>query len=143
MDNLRVYAGFWRRFLALFVDISIIIVTVTVFSVIVLSFMEQFTNIDVNSYDVISRIMFTYPIMMWLYYSLMESSSLQGTIGKLLLKIKVTDYNGDKISFTRATGRFFSKIISAIGYLGFIAVAFTKRKQGFHDLISGCLVILK
>jgi uncharacterized RDD family membrane protein YckC len=81
-------------------------------------------------------------VVTWLYYALMESSSWQGTLGKRLLGIKVTDLNGDRISFARATGRHFAKIISSlICLVGFIMVAFTERKQGLHDMMAGTLVL--
>ena len=74
----------------------------------------------------------------------MESSPTQGTLGKMALGIKVTDLEGDKIDFGRATRRHFAKIISAlILYIGFIMVAFTQEKQGLHDMMAGCLVVTK
>ena len=45
----------------------------------------------------------------WLYYAIMESSKLQGTLGKMALGIKVTKVTGGKITFGRATGRFLQK----------------------------------
>ena len=67
---------------------------------------------------------------------------MQGTAGKLALGIKVTDMSGARVSFGRATGRHFAKIISGfILGIGFLMVAFTKRKQGLHDLVAGCLVL--
>ena len=53
-------------------------------------------------------------IFTWIYYALMESSSYQGTVGKMVLGIKVTDMNGNRIGFGKATGRHFGKIISGI-----------------------------
>lgn len=81
-------------------------------------------------------------IVVWLYYALMEISSKQGTLRKMALGIKVTDLNGNKINFGRATGRYFGKIISAfILFVGFIMIAFTQKKQGLHDIMSRCLVV--
>ncbi len=78
----------------------------------------------------------------WLYESLMESSSYQATLGKMIFGMKVTDLYGNRISFGRATGRHFAKIISAvILFVGFIMVGFTDRKQGLHDMIAGTLVL--
>ena len=37
------------------------------------------------------------------YFALMESSHRQGTVGKQVVKIKVTDLAGNRISFGRAT----------------------------------------
>lgn len=78
----------------------------------------------------------------WLYYALLESSSWQGTVGKKLLGIRVTDMDGRRIGFGRATGRYFAKIISSIICLvGFIMVGFTEKRQGLHDMLAGTLVL--
>jgi uncharacterized RDD family membrane protein YckC len=80
----------------------------------------------------------------WLYYALMESSRFQGTLGKMAVQIKVTDLEGNRISFGRATGRYFGKIVSGLTLLvGYIMVAFTRQKQGLHDIMAGCLVVRK
>jgi uncharacterized RDD family membrane protein YckC/ribosomal protein L40E len=77
----------------------------------------------------------------WLYEAVMESSSYQATLGKMIFGMKVTDLYGNRISFARATGRHFAKILSAmILCIGFIMVGLTERKQGLHDLIAGTLV---
>jgi len=77
----------------------------------------------------------------WLYEALMESSSYQATLGKMIFGMKVTDLNGNRISFGRATGRHFAKWLSAmILGIGYIMVGFTERKQGLHDLLAGTLV---
>jgi uncharacterized RDD family membrane protein YckC len=63
-------------------------------------------------------------------------------VGKLVLNIKVTDYSYEKVSFGRATGRFFSKYISSfILLIGYIMAGFTEKKQALHDLIASCYVI--
>ena len=77
----------------------------------------------------------------WLYEAFLESSSYQATLGKMIFGMKVTDLQGNRISFARATGRHFAKILSGmILLIGFIMVAFTERKQGLHDLLAGTLV---
>ena len=55
--------------------------------------------------------------------------------------IIVTDETGGRISFGRATGRYFSKIISAmIFWIGYIMAGFTDKKQALHDVIANTLV---
>lgn len=77
----------------------------------------------------------------WLYEAFMESSSYQATIGKMIFGMKVTDLNGNRISFERATGRHFAKWLSGLVLcIGYIMVGFTERKQGLHDLLAGTLV---
>jgi len=80
--------------------------------------------------------------VVWLYFALMESSKYQGTLGKLALGIKVTDMEGNRICFGRATGRHFGKIISGmIIYIGYIMAGLTEKKQALHDMLASCLVI--
>ena len=77
----------------------------------------------------------------WLYEALMESSSYQATLGKMIFGMKVTDLYGNRISFARAMGRHFAKFLSGmILCIGFIMVGLTERKQGLHDLLAGTLV---
>lgn len=77
----------------------------------------------------------------WIYEAGMESSSKQATLGKMALGLKVTDEYGNRISFARASGRYFSKILSRmILFIGYIMAGFTARKQALHDMIAGTVV---
>jgi uncharacterized RDD family membrane protein YckC len=81
-------------------------------------------------------------LVMWLYHAICESSSWQGSVGKKLLGIRVTDMYGQRISFGKATGRHFGKLLSGmILGIGFIMIAFTGQKQGLHDQLAGTLVV--
>jgi uncharacterized RDD family membrane protein YckC len=83
-------------------------------------------------------------VLHWLYYSLLESSAWQATLGKKALGLEVTDLDGNRIGFGRATGRFFAKFISWIILLiGYIMAGFTEKKQALHDILAGTLVIRK
>ncbi|WP_144483967.1 RDD family protein [Bacillus pumilus] len=83
-------------------------------------------------------------VVTWLYYAIMESSKLQGTLGKMALGIKVTRVTGEKVTFGRATGRFFAKgFLSPILYIGYIIAFFTEKKQALHDLIASTIVVKK
>jgi uncharacterized RDD family membrane protein YckC len=81
-------------------------------------------------------------LVQWLYFALMESSVRQATVGKLAVGLKVADLKGRPISFWRASVRYFAKFISLVPLgIGFVMAFYNRRKQGFHDLISGCLVL--
>jgi uncharacterized RDD family membrane protein YckC len=123
-----VYAGFWLRFVALIVDSFILNVAFFLIRTLTSTGVYLLVGLVGN----------------WLYYSLLESSEYQATIGKMALGIRVTDEAGNRISFGRATGRYFAKILSAliIG-IGFIMAGFTSRKQGLHDLLAETLVVKK
>jgi len=74
----------------------------------------------------------------------MEYSKTQGTLGKMALGLKVPDLEGEPISFARATGRYFGKIISGlILYIGYILAGLTEKKQALHDIMASCLVVRK
>ena len=78
----------------------------------------------------------------WLYEASLESSSRQATLGKMALGLKVTDEYGNRISFARASARFFSKILSRMLLMvGYIMAGFTARKQALHDMLAGTLVV--
>ena len=78
----------------------------------------------------------------WLYFSLLESSANQATVGKIVCGLKVTDLDGRRISFGRATARYFAKILSGLILLiGFAMVGWTTQKRGLHDFIAGTLVL--
>jgi uncharacterized RDD family membrane protein YckC len=96
-------------------------------------------------------ILFISAIASWLYWGLFESSAWQATLGKKALGIIVTDLEGRRISFGRASGRFWAgRGVSSIPYLGgtyflidCICVGFTAKKQAIHDMIASCLVLRK
>ena len=78
------------------------------------------------------------------YFSHMESSVHGATFGKQLMGIKVTDLDGNRISFSTGVKRYLAKIPSAmILLIGFIMAAFTDKRQALHDKLAGCLVVRK
>jgi uncharacterized RDD family membrane protein YckC len=79
----------------------------------------------------------------WLYFAYLESGQKQATWGKQIFGLYVTDLAGNRITFGRASGRFFAKIISGLipFFLGYIMAAFTERRQALHDMIASCLVL--
>jgi uncharacterized RDD family membrane protein YckC len=138
------YAGFWRRLGAYVVD-SLLLGMVAGFAIL-RPLMERAGIPADNPWALLtgnSRQIFAINLLLtmvsWLYWAVMESSAWQATLGKKMFGLKVTDLQGRRISFARATGRYFGKII----FVGFIFVAFTEKKQALHDIIAGCLVVKK
>ena len=141
------YAGFWNRATAVSIDAIIIAhmsgFIVSVFDMImVIGGVDDLALPEGLSEGLIENIL---GIMLgWVYFASMESSSIQGTLGKMALDIKVTDIEGNKIGFGKATGRYFGKGISAIiMFYGFLMVLITPKKQGLHDMMVGSLVVNK
>ena len=150
------YAGFWLRFVAYLIDniimsaigfvISLPFIGTIIFSGIALSELDsceesKFLGIA-GIVGTVLLLAITIAAVGWFYFALMESSKQQATLGKMALGLKVTDMEGKKISFARATGRYFGKIISnMIFMIGYILAGLTEKKQALHDMIAGCLVI--
>jgi len=151
-----VYAGFWVRFLAFLIDNAVIGIGF-VLILIPLIFLtglggfigEIHPNEDMNDVGIfmLFGLLFLAAtvslLWTWLYHALMESSEWQATVGKRLLGLVVTDMAGQRVSFGRATGRHFAKIITNMvpAFIGYIMAGFTERKQALHDMLAGCLVL--
>jgi uncharacterized RDD family membrane protein YckC len=140
-----VFAGFWRRWAALFLDqviISIPLITVLFF---VMLGMGLASGSQPDPTRVIGLQLGYYVVYLTtalFYYASQESSEAQATFGKRALGIKVTDLQGQRIGFKQAAGRWFSAALSYMAmYIGFAMAGFTQRKQALHDLIAGTLVV--
>lgn len=137
-DNV-VYSGFWRRFAALLIDSVIVGLVILILSA-AMGFSVGFGGVGgagASAYGILISI-----AAPWLYWAGMESSKHQATIGKMALGMAVTDQFNNRISFLRATVRYFGKILSTLTLLvGFIMAAFTRRKQALHDMLAGSLVV--
>lgn len=78
------------------------------------------------------------------YYVTLETSAKQGTWGKQIVGIKVTDLQGNRITVGRDVGRYFAKILNAFTCgIGLLMPFFTERKQTLHDMVAGCLALKK
>jgi uncharacterized RDD family membrane protein YckC len=140
------YAGFWKRFAAYIIDGIIVNIVMNVLGLIIVG--STVFSLRANAVDIAVARIAVYGIvsivLVWLYSALMESSSSRATVGKMALGIVVTDLQGKRISFGRATGRFWGKYVSgAILAIGFIMAGFTERKQALHDMLAGTFVVNK
>jgi uncharacterized RDD family membrane protein YckC len=141
-----VYAGFWLRFVAAFVDgllLMIILFVVIVIERAVFALGDASPGAAANQNPLLAFVLnLVNIVIIWLYFAKQESGPKRATPGKSLLGLQVTDLNGQRIGFGRATGRFFGKYISEIIlFIGFMMAGFTERKQALHDIMAGCLVI--
>lgn len=156
------YAGFWLRFVAYLLDSLILGVPVVIVVMIVVlstgfgAFLHNFPNPSnpPNPDEVANALGASFVLGIifigllavigtWLYYAGFEGSSWQATPGKKVLNLYVTDMTGARISFGRATGRFFAKIVTELIPLkiGYILAGITERKQALHDMIASTLVL--
>lgn len=80
-------------------------------------------------------------VVMILYSAILESSRLQGTLGKWFLRFNVCDLDFNRISFSKALLRNLVKIFSIISVIGIALIDMTPKRQGLHDLIARTVLI--
>jgi uncharacterized RDD family membrane protein YckC len=153
-----IFAGFWLRFVAYIIDTVIIyslqsFIFMPLFGLLGISFASRdFENMSdaevmgaIGAVTALSTgVIFLSSVLAILYWSLMESSKYQATVGKLALGLKVTDMDGNSLDFVKALVRNICKILSGmVMFIGYIMVGFTEKKQGLHDIIANTLVVKK
>lgn len=137
------YAGFWRRFAAALID-GVVVLIINVLAYVAIAAGVVFSGFNEAIMSVSILVCAVNLQLNWLYFAGMESSGYQATPGKLAVGLKVTDLEGRRLSFARASGRFFGKIVSSLTLgIGFLMAGFTQRKQALHDKMAGCLVLDK
>jgi uncharacterized RDD family membrane protein YckC len=152
------YAGFWLRVVAAIIDGIVVSIPLApffflFFASLIPSLMRSQDPLEVIA-AVLPRLMLFVLVTLagsWLYWSLLESSAWQATLGKKALGLYVTDISGQQATFARTSGRFFAgrglSYVPSIGGLYFliscICAGLTEKKQAVHDMIAGCLVLRK
>jgi uncharacterized RDD family membrane protein YckC len=145
------YAGFWLRAVAFVLDL--VIITLAAFPVLWRLIEENIgsqpsAHAYISFYSSGTRQAIAFQLLLqlicWLYFAAFESSAWQATPGKRILGLYVTDLNGQRISFARATGRYIGKALEQLTlFIGFVMAGFTAKKQALHDLLASCLVLKK
>ncbi len=141
------YAGFWIRFLALTLDNLIVGVVLglgsLVLTLLVGYLLKENSAHPSTAFVIFSIVITILRIILQLGYFIVLTNKRQATIGKRLLGLRVVREDGrplslGKIILRETIGKLVSGIIIGVGYL---MVAFTKKKQALHDIMSGSVVI--
>jgi uncharacterized RDD family membrane protein YckC len=135
------YAGFWRRVGAYVIDGFILNVAFMIVYGIFLGIAAITPNSDAET-AVAYSVLIVCAVLSLLYWPLMESSSRQATVGKMAVGIIVTHIDGRRASFARSVGRNLGKLILVFWPL-LLFIALTEKKQGLHDMMARCLVVVK
>jgi uncharacterized RDD family membrane protein YckC len=150
------YAGFWLRFFAYVIDnfilgAAVVLILIPVFFLTglgaLLSHIRPEEELgDAGAFVIVGFVFLALVaslLVTWLYHAMLESSQWQATVGKRMLGMVVTDTVGQRVSFGRATGRHFGKIITNMVplFIGYIMAGFTEKKQALHDMLAGCFVL--
>lgn len=135
-----VYAGFWVRVVASFIDTVLILLVTT--PLLYLFYGEEFLfseELIQGPTDFV--ITYVFPavasILFWMYKS--------ATPGKMVMGLRIVDaQTGGTCTTGQLVTRYLGYYVSMmVLMLGFIWVAFDSRKQGWHDKMAGTLVVRK
>lgn len=131
------FAGFDQRLLASALDWFMILGVFVVLTFMAFVFVDKPTRIII-AFSLIGII----PVTKIIYHIVMECAPKQATYGKQILKIKVCDINGERISLSRSVGRNLAKIVSVMTvFVGYLVSFFNRKQQCLHDMIAGTLVV--
>jgi uncharacterized RDD family membrane protein YckC len=134
-----VYSGFWKRFGAFLIDAVIVSLVILILSA-AMGFSVGIGGVGGPGATILGVLIAL--VAPWLYWAGMESSKHQATIGKMAFGMAVTDQFHNRISFARATARYYGKMLSSMTLLvGFIMAGFTQKKQALHDMLAGSVVV--
>jgi uncharacterized RDD family membrane protein YckC len=135
---MQYFGSFDQRLLASFLDWFIVFgVFVLIIFVVVIVFIQDKENRMTASFGLLACV----PVAKIIYHIVMESSAKQATYGKQMLKIKVVDMYGERITFGKAVARNLCKIFSVMTFfIGYLLAFFNKQQQCLHDIMAGTVV---
>jgi uncharacterized RDD family membrane protein YckC len=137
------WAGFWVRFAAALLDgVLLIVLTVGVQLLMGLSFLQILGFEDrTATMWVLAQLLSTGTGVL---YEAGMTGRYGATLGKMACGIKVVMPDGGSVSYMRAVGRYFAKLLSFITlYIGFIMAAFDDQKRSLHDRICNTRVVYR
>ena len=149
LTNTIVYAGFWRRLAATLVD-GLILLPIVGLMFYLGFYLSGGGDISLEALDADPLAFYHLAAIMALDLSIFALVvycwvRFRGTPGKLLLGCQLIDADSRQpLSIARAIQRYLAYLASALPLmLGFLWIAFDRRKQGFHDKIAHSIVIIE
>ena len=133
------YAGFWRRFIPYLIDLmvgfAILYLSLLLFSAIHNHIVRLGLElINILGYSLAIILSTTLMLFCWTHWGM--------TLGKLLFGIKIVDRNGANLTLEKSVIRLVGYLLCSLPFsLGFLWVAFDKKKQGIHDKMAESFVV--
>jgi uncharacterized RDD family membrane protein YckC len=139
------YAGFWIRFAARFVDGAMLWVVNFIISLVAGVGAGGLARNNANAAAIgLQLFVFALQIAIAASYETFMIGRYGATLGKMACKIQVVTAEGQKVSYLRALGRYFSTLLSGmICLIGYIIAGFDDQKRALHDHICNTRVVFK
>lgn len=134
------YGGFWRRFVALILDATVLFFPQAILRVLlglpVFSYDDEWGDRAALTAEACGLALAV------VYCATLEASGGQGSLGQQMMGLAVTDARGRRIGFGRALARQFAKVLSTLLCgIGYLLQLWNGKRQTLHDMICGCLVL--
>ena len=138
------YASVFTRFCAVFLDALILgVVNIGIGLIAGLS-VAQAAGTQPRGSVAMQAVMFSLQFGIGIAYEAGMIGKYGATLGKMACKIKVVNADGTPVSYLRAFGRYFAKLLSAFTCLiGYLIAFFDSERRTLHDRICNTRVILK
>ena len=145
-------ASLWKRLVAFLLDyifvqiisLPLSLVVGTMLSFIRVFFYSELELSEVPEETIERAAVILIIIVAYFYFVIMEASAWRATFGKKIMKIVVTDDEGNRVSVWKSLFRTLGKFISFATFsIGFLFAFFTQKKQTLYDLIAGTFVVDK
>lgn len=140
------YAGFWIRFVAVFIDGLITGIPMMLYMFVVMGAMfSTFDPENPDSFDAgFSGFFYLLAYGIPMVYSVFFVGKFGATPGKMALGLKIVRSDGSDLDYLRAFLRYLGTIASGIIlYIGYIIAAFDDEKRALHDHMCDTRVIKK
>lgn len=132
----RVYAGFWIRFGAKFLDGIILNIINQLLAVVI--------KLGVKDVQTATYISAGIGLVLNAAFVIYFTGKYGATPGKMACKIEIIRADGSPMTYGRATGRYFAEILSSLTLgIGYLMVAFDDEKRALHDRICDTRVVRK
>lgn len=134
-------AGFWRRFVAFILDGIVLAIVAGIINVII----DLFVRVSSLDAGTTTRGGLVSLIVGLLYFGYFWSRSGQ-TLGYMALGIRLVRIDGQPVTFLFGMLRYLLIYLSIViclvpAIISAFMIGLGGRKQGFHDLIAGTLVV--
>ncbi len=137
------YAGFWLRLGAIFLDSIILAVGNSGLALIAGLSMGQALGTEQRGLS-LTVVLMAIQLGTGISYETILIGKYGATLGKMACKIYVVTAEGGRVSYLRACGRYFARVLSAFTLLiGYIMAAFDPEKRTLHDRICNTRVVLE
>jgi uncharacterized RDD family membrane protein YckC len=138
------YAGFWIRFGAVFLDGLILKAVAFVLSLAFGMSLAQSAGVEPGPIVARQIVLMFIQFAIAIAYEVFMIGKYGATLGKMACKIHVITADGGQVSYLRAFGRYFAKLLSYFTCtIGFIMAGFDEEKRALHDRICNTRVVYK